>query len=463
MRLLSWPPALWKRLRRQPLLLAAVVGTALLAGLGIYFLERDAHARWHWRQAELAIEERDFAPALVHLQAFVEMQPSSGKAHFLLARTYRRARKEDFDQAEHHLATAKRLRWPEEAITKEFYLLDFQKHGRPEHSEGAVRQLLDDPTVDRRLVLEALVRGCLRADRLTEAVTWLDRWVKSYPDDWYAYLCRGTLSQHLERPARAVADYERVLRWKPDSADVKQRLGLALVQGGSDYQQALRYLEDHRQSHPDDPDTLVGIARCRSVLNQPEAARALLQAVLATHPENADALLALALVELDLDNPSQALYWLRRLEPLSESARSDEMFHKLLRLEPVGSNTTTPTRLQTSYQLLATVLRRLGQEKEAQAYEHKLQQLAADVDELRTAIEANTKDPRDVAVWPKLATCYLRVGMKDNAALWFLRVLQNNPHDRRAHRMLADYYRGRPGPESQRKAEQHRRLAGSDE
>src|SRR5262249_59686695 len=112
--------------------------------------------------------------------------------------------------------------------------------------DGRVRQRLDDPAVDRPLVLEALARGCLRADRLDEAAAWLNRWVQSCPDDWYAHLWRGTLFLHLDRPAQAVTYFDRVLRLKPDCPDVQLRLGLALVQSGFDYQRALDLLEDYR-------------------------------------------------------------------------------------------------------------------------------------------------------------------------------------------------------------------------
>src|SRR5262249_39097911 len=211
-----------------------------------------------------------------HLLDYLAMKPDSAEGHFLLAQAYRRARSEDFEQAQTHLAEAKRLKWPEESIAWEGALLDFQASGLPGRRETSLRQLLDGREADRPLVLEALVRGCIRADRLEEALVWADRWVESFPDDWYAYFCRGTLHQHLDNSARAVADYERVLHDRPDSSDVKYRLGLALVQSGSDYQRALRYLEEQNTTNPDDPDVLVAVARCLGVLHRPQEARRLL-------------------------------------------------------------------------------------------------------------------------------------------------------------------------------------------
>jgi tetratricopeptide (TPR) repeat protein len=288
---------LWKPVRRRPLktTVLAVVLLAPLALGAIYLNDRARQINELWRQAEAAVAEYEFDGAQTHLAAMLAVQPDSAKAHFLLAQAYRRARREDFEQARTHLLAAQRLQWPDAAVASEYALLDFQQHGTRDAREKALHGLLDEPDVDRRLVFEALVRGCLRGQRLEHAGVWLQRWLAAFPDDWYAYLVRGTVWQHSERPERAAADYARVLRDKPASADVKHRLGLALVQGGSDYPRALQYLEEHRRHHPEDADTQVGIARCRCVLNDAAAGGPCwLQSALRVDPRHAPTHAALA-------------------------------------------------------------------------------------------------------------------------------------------------------------------------
>src|SRR3954467_3845493 len=105
MRIFSWLSVIWIPMRRHPILTAAGAATCLLIGLGVYsYAERRFRASFHWRQAEQAIQERDFARAQAHLQDFLALQPESGEAHFLLARASRRARSEDFYQAQTQLA-----------------------------------------------------------------------------------------------------------------------------------------------------------------------------------------------------------------------------------------------------------------------------------------------------------------------------------------------------------------------
>jgi tetratricopeptide (TPR) repeat protein len=201
-------------------------------------------------------------------------------------------------------------------------------------------------------------------------------------------------------------------------------------------------------------------ARCRSVLNEREAARDILKSVLAAEPDQPEALLAAALVEIDLENFPEALRCLRRLEPQAGSPPVEEAFQKLLRLEPAPDSRSIPTRLQTIYHLLATVLRRTGPDAEADAYERKLLEHDTAVADLLVVAKEQARLPNDPEVWYKMGVLNLKVGMKDTGEYWLKRVLRAHPNDRRAHRALADFYRGRPDPESQFKADQHARLAG---
>ena len=454
MRLLSLRSGLRDRVRRHPRVLA--VGVCAVAGVGAYFAAQGYQARGHWRRAEAALRDNDFARAQTELAAYLDGRPDSAEAHFLLARACRRARVEDLDRARTHLTEAKRLSWPAAAVAVETRFLDYQEYGPPPAGDPAPAAGAGE---DGRLALEALARGCLRAERLEEAVVWLDRWVEAYPDDWYGYLWRGHVFQHMDQPARAAGDFDEVARRAP-SEDVDLRLGLALVQGGLDYPRAARVLEHYLHGHPDDVDARIAAARCRCVLNDPAAARAALTEVLAARPGHPDALNALALAEIDLEDYPEALRVLKQIEPVAGSPPVEEAFRRLLRLEPVADGRSAPTRVQTVWQLLAAVLRRLGRDREADDYAGRVERLSADVNELLKLSKENARVPNDVNRWYRMGELSLRVGMPDAGVAWLQRVLRAAPDDRRAHRTLADYYAGRPDPESRRQAAWHRRKAG---
>ncbi|MBV9121856.1 MAG: tetratricopeptide repeat protein [Planctomycetes bacterium] len=461
------PPAPVQGLRRRHPRLTSALGllivlTCLGAGAGYYLVHRHAQTRQHWHQAQQALDQYDFDRAKTELKAFLVLQPHSPEGHFLLAQACRRARVEDFEGAHQHLQEAQRLGWPEQVSALEFLMLDFQEHGSPGDTETTLRQYLSSETAELPLVLEALLRGCLRDSRVFPAQSLANQWVKRRPDDWYALLWRGSLFQFLGKPNLAVGDYQRVLKARPDLIEVRQRLGFTFLESGYNFEEALRDLEAYQQTHPDDPDTLVGIARCRRVLRQPEAARALIRQVLEQHPDHEEALQTMTQLELDREQPAAALKWLDRLEPLAHRYHRDEDLQRLLRLDPAPDSSPVPYHLRKFLHLKAAALRALGRNQEALACVNQGQQIKEDTDAIDKALEEQKKNPQDVALLDRIGLLYIRVGMGPDGENWLLRALQVKPDDPTAHRALADYYQSRNDPESRRLAEKHRRLAGEN-
>src|SRR5208283_4347769 len=148
------------------------------------------------------------------------------------------------------------------------------------------------------------------------ALLWLNVWLRKYPDDWYAHYWRGAVYQHNIQPELALADYKDVLQAQPQEAGARLRLGLMLAASGFDFEEALGHLEIYAQDHPDDPDLLVGLARCQRGLHNHEEAQNLLEKVLQSHPDHVDALFLLALVEQETSRNEKALEVLKHLEPL---------------------------------------------------------------------------------------------------------------------------------------------------
>src|SRR6266542_1667747 len=236
-RWLPWlgDPTLRGRLRNAFLLL--LIG--LLAGAIAFAAYQALRADDLWRQAQQALADRDFDRARACLGDYLALRPGSAEGHFLMARTCRQQRPEDFETAHTHLALARELGWPDEPSTLEGRLLTFQAGGGPFARERPLRESVEESSPDLPLLLEGLARGCIRGDRLPAANSYLDAWVQLDPDDWYPRLWRGALFQHTGKADLAVADYQRVLQARPGDVQVKKHLGLMLVQSGHDYQEAL--------------------------------------------------------------------------------------------------------------------------------------------------------------------------------------------------------------------------------
>ena len=446
----------------RPRWLAVFLGLCAVAAAGGYFFWTYWDAEDHRRQALTAMDDRDFERAQSHLHAFLAARPDDAEAHFLLAQACRRARVEVFPEAHRSLQEARRLGWPGVDVARESMMLEIQEQGADDDRTAALRPTLDSGgAAAAALALEALTRGCLLDNRLTEANAWLNAWVDLAPDDWYPRLWRGALFAYTGHANLAVADFDCVLKKRPGDEEVRKRLGLALTESGYDYAAALKYLESYRRRSQDDADALVGIAQCQRSLGRPEEAEAVLRPVVAAHADHVDALLTLALAESDRGDDRDALQQLRRLEPLARQYHEPEELERLRRLEPAPDHADISHRTRTVLNLLATVLRRLGRIDEARRYEAEVEQAAADYEELKKALAENSERPHDGACLDRVGVLYLKIGMTDAGKACLEQALRVNPDDPVAHRALADYYAGRDDPDSRRLAAEHRRLAGS--
>lgn len=437
-----------------------ILGLALFGGTTAYFSQPSPEKPDSLKSAQQALEEYDFSAAQEHLTELLRRDSGNAQAHFLFAQTCRRAPQEDFELADQHLRAAYGSGFPPAEIDLEIALLDFQSTGERGESEARLKSYLESQPDREPLILEALARGCLRSGRLNTANTWLDRWVKNHPDDWYARLWRGSLFQHMGQAPLAVEDYRQILRHRPDKKEIRRRLGIVLVASGYDFEEAQEYLEESRKEQAFDADALVALARCYQVLRQPEKARTLLGQVLNERPEHAEALISMALVEIELKQDEAALDTLVQLEPLVAEFDPQAAQERLLRLDPVAYFPYSTERKEKLLHLRGTALRRLGREEEARNAHAELRQLRENVTALTRAMQQQKERPNDPDVLCQIGELQMKLGRQDEGEGWLLQAIRANPGHQRAHQALAEYYETFNHPEAKQRAAEHRRLGG---
>lgn len=434
--------ARWRRL---------VVGAVLVLMVGVVSAWLLARKRDGLDPIRQALAEYRFDDARNALSDYLRDRPTSAAAHFYMAEVCWRARAQDLPDARKYLSEARRLGYPAEDIDRAEACTRFVAHGDSDADEKELLHRLSRHTTDEEVTREALTRGYVNAGRIKEALDQLCSWLTRFPDNWYAHLWRGAVYQHMPRPGLAVADYERVLQLHPGDVEVERNLGFMLVQGDGDFELALIYLRSALQRNSSDDDARVAIARCERALQRPAAAEPLIEPVLARNPRNVDALLTFALVELDLDRPERALEYLQRAEPLIGRADTPMVaLDRLKRLDPLPNNVEEVKRVLAVTHLLASTLRRLGRDKDADVFQAHYQQVRSDYAELDRLLTQVGKGTPSVAAARNIARLYPRVGMPRAAETWLKWVVKLDPHDRQARKVLADYYRTLPGAESQR-------------
>jgi tetratricopeptide (TPR) repeat protein len=399
---------------------------ALVAAAGAV-VSCEAWAEYHRRQAESAVQRREFDRALANLELCLKVWPRSAETHFLAARAARRA--EAYDKAEHHLAVCKQLGWVPEAVALERALLVAQRDD-PAGLEEYLLTCVHKDHPDSALILEALARSYLRTYQLRRAADCLDLWLQREPDNVQALAWRGEVNERLDRRPDAVSDYRRALALDSRRDAVRLRLAEALYQMHQPEEAAAQY-EQLSQHQSGNPDALLGLARCRHEQGRAEEARRLLDQVLAVRPHDPAALTERGNLTLEAGQLADAAAWLRQAVEAGPYEREGVYGYW-------------------------QCLERQGKHDEARSWHERLVRIDADMKRMTEVMRDLRKAPRDPGPRCEAGRLMLRNGHEDEGLRWLDSALQLQPEYRRAHEVLADYFDRKGQPEQ---AASHRRLA----
>jgi Tfp pilus assembly protein PilF len=412
--------------RRHP-----VVALALcLLAAGAYPAGWYWYAEHHRRAAERAAARYDFDEALGQLAACLRARPRSAALHLQVARVARRAG--HYEQAAEHLDRCEELGGitPETALER---ALLRAARGDLAAAEGPLQEQLDRGSPEAPQILEALAQGYIRAYRLGNARSCLDRLLERDPAHVRALIWRASLRQSAGDDAGAEDDYRRAVAAQPDHVGARCRYGEYLLRHARPEEALGQYEPLRPRPGGDQPAVLLGLARSHRQLDATDAAgaaRQALDALLARQPQHAEALLERGKLALAVESPAEAEGWLRR------------------------AAAAAPFSAQANW-ALAQALRRQGKDG-AQQYEEAHDRLVGDRKRLEAALERVGKSPSDPAPRVEAGRICLRTGKDREGLRWLLSALQQAPRDGPTHAALAEYYE-RAGRRDL--AANHRRLA----
>jgi len=417
-----------RRLFRRPW--RALAGLLLLAaiGLGAGIAGLQVWARYHYQSAQRALERHQLKEARAHLESCLQVWPSSFDVHLLAAQTARRL--DDYESAERHLARCQELRGglPEEVVLEQS-LIRAQRGGM-DSVMPYLRSLMEQNHPSTPLIVDAMVRGYLRAYRFGEAGTLLTLWQKLRPDDVLAYLLMGYVREQIGPEDEAVRNYERVLELEPDSDDARLRV-VDLLLDRSLPAQALEHAQHLAQRRPGDPSILVRLARCFFDQGRSQEAEETVDRVLAEDSRYRPALALKGQLALKLGRPAEAERCLR--EALSMGAGDHHAQFALTRS-----------------------LREQGKAQEAEAAEARLMVIEADARRIRKIFREDINEsPNDPRLRTEVGDILLRAGAEREGVRWLYSALRQRPTYAPAHRALANYFERIGQPE---RAAPHRRL-----
>lgn len=412
---------------RKSLFLRLIIGGVCL--LLLYAAIR--HAVQFHRIYRSRIELADHQPtkAIDWLIAAQDSAPDSAEVQFLLARAYRKLGQLELTRK--HLKAAAKLDFSRDRLELE-QTMALAQSGQLSESEQVLKARLPQAGPDAEEICEALVNGYLRNYQFASASRLLRAWEADFPNSPQPRYCRGLIWQQQLLNADAAKEFQAVLRLAPDRNDA--RLALAdCLRYLHRYDEALGHYEKCLARDPDNVAIMTSEAFCLMNQGKPKKAKDLFLEAERRDANNIQAQLGLAKLALAENRSDEVI---RRLGPLvDEYPRSHDM-----------RNT------------LATALRIAGDVDRANAHFEYVRRANEAMGRVRALTEQLTEQPELVPVRFEIATLLMEYGSRAEAAAWLHSVLQFEPDNRDAHRMLADYYEQLAQDEL---ASRHRRFAQS--
>jgi Tfp pilus assembly protein PilF len=412
--LLRWRKILADTLRQRPRLFMICAGV-VLAALAVcgWWAWQHFWIEEPWRQAQQAWKRNHLLVAKRHLDIGLQRAPQHAGMLLLAARVARRLG--EFDTAEQYLSACETRGVDPQALSLENILLDVQRRGVRTDTEQNLYSLAQQHPAERALIYEAMAEGYVKIMRAPAALICLNKCLDETPENVVALRSRGAVHAQMTKFPDAVVDYRKAYELEPEHEQGRVSFADSLYKAGL-FAEALPLLEELAPRHADDPAVIVALAGCRAAASQLDAARELLDALLAKQPRHAVALLERGRLEFELDRPADAETWLRKALAADPSdRRANHLLYQCLRLQ--------------------------GKEKEAQEQLAKSERVAADLKRLGEIMaETMNQRPNDPDLHCELGVLYLNNGQERPGLHWLERALEADPKHRGAHLALADYY-----------------------
>jgi tetratricopeptide (TPR) repeat protein len=365
-----------------------------------------------------ALATHDDTGAVVHLERVLQRHPGNGEAALLLARAERR--RGNLPRAARMVDVARTGGALPELVDLEAALVRLRGHpaaglaatGFHSDEARALRVAAATGHPESPEILMALIDAATGAFAMSEAHALASAWIERSPGDWLPRVRRGEIRARFSLHVQARDDYEAALAIDPTAAAAQAGLGTLLVRHLGDAAAAEPHLVAAIDRRPDDTDCLTALAEARLRTARPEAARAVLARVLATHPDDAAALRLGALLDLEDGEAGKAVAALRRADAIA------------------------PGDIQT-LAVLSRALALAGDPGEARVAEARLAAVRREAESLEPLLKDVLRTPEDADLRFRIGATLLRMGRTADARHWLVSAVAFDPGHAAAAAALA--------------------------
>lgn len=389
-----------------------VVVLAVL-GAGVRLVIQESRTNSRIREAAEALERDDATGALKLLELPLIERKDSGEVQFLAARANRLAG--DIPAARKHLAAAKALLWPPEAIDLETGLLQAQTDSLAVEYDYHLRKCLQDNHPDSKYIAQVLAGHDFAKFRLMDADRAARIWTEKAPNSAKAWAFRGDICERTRKRAEGVAAYRKAAELDPANISYRLALSRHLLNSKAPPDEAAVILETLHDGAPENIAILLQLAYCRTEQARHDEAVPLVDRVLKAEPNSMQALHLKGRIELARGHPELAVPPLRRAVELG------------------------PFETDLLFSLLQA-LNQNGPADEAAKIKERWSKCAADLEKLGETTRGIASNPDDPDLRKTAGEICLRNGLEKEGIQWLQSALRARADHTPTHLLMAEHY-----------------------
>lgn len=314
-------------------------------------------------------------------------------------------------------------------------ILALAHSGKMREAAPHMSRLLTDLDGDNRDVSCSYIVGFLRAQRYREAGALIDALMKDDPENPFPWYARGRVFALQQLLPKAEADFREALKLSPEWSEPAIELAELLHESHRqrDAMPLFQKLLDQQQFAV---RAAVGLADCLKSIGEPQQAAAVLEQ--ARNAGQADAAWWIALGRLHFEE--------------GRFVEAETALQRGLQLQPWADDALFT---------LAQCQRQLQKDDIAAENFRRVEDFRAALSKLRNLQDQITASPTDELVRMEAAELMLKFQDPQDGVVALQGVLDLNPNNKQAHKLLADYFEQiRPATEqSRQQASRHRQLA----
>ena len=297
----------------------------------------------------------------------------------------------------------------------------------------------------------AYVEGCLISYRLDEALSMINVWQADFPADGRPHFLRGRILEHRTNMPGAEKEFRIALEKQPKYAAASYNIAqnLVLAQKPED---AIRFFRICARDLGSPVPGLVGESHCLRLLRRYDEAQKFLEKA-----ERADQSLAIHGFRL-VGESREAGKTKLIAEQGRLAAETNDHARAVTFLEQALESAPLDWRIR--YQL-ALSQRQVGQLDPARQNLQRVEETKAALASCDRLFDLLRKDPGNIPARLHIGKIFLQYLSENQGLVWLNSVLDSDPNNGEAHRLLAEYFENRLNehPESAEQARMHRSRA----